>query len=554
MLMTKRAILTGGLAMTLLKDTKELARTFDSFPAAKKLKELAKTPFDLAKNGNLTPERLSKFVAESAGFKFLYGTERVTEETMKALIDLAHEARALEKMEKMQAGEVMNYIAGFPSENREVLHTATRDFFNHPNKAKRAQEAALIARKETDKLKAFLAKIEGEKKFTDLIVVGIGGSDLGPRANYMALEHLKKAGKNIFFIGNIDPDTAASCLKQANLQKSLVLTISKTGTTLETTVNEEFVRDYYKKAGLKPEEHFIAITGEGSPLDDKKKYLEAFHTWDWVGGRFSTTSMIGGFLIAFACGFDVYWEFLRGASAMDKAALSKDVAHNIPLLGALLGIWNRNFLGLETLAVIPYSEALRRYPAHIQQVDMESNGKHVDQHGRFVDFQTGPIVFGEPGTSAQHSFYQLIHQGTTPVPLELIGFQKSQLENDFTYKGTTSQEKLLANLFAQAIALATGQKSDNPNKDFAGNRPSHMLLAKQLTPYALGALLAYYEHKIAFQGFVWQTNSFDQEGVQLGKVLATKIIDRFAARHDPKIKTSQAFPLGDAFINQLDSL
>lgn len=540
--------------MTLLKDAEVRVPTFNSLKATQRLKELAKHPFDLTKEGNLTPQRLSKFIAESAGYKMLYGTERITEETMQALVELAHEAKALEKMEKVQSGEVMNFINGFPCENRQTLHTATRDFFDSPNKSKKAQEAAATARRETDKLKAFLAKIDKEKQFTDLLVIGIGGSDLGPRANYMAVKHLQRPGVNIHFIGNIDPDTAAAALKKTNLKKSLVVTISKTGTTLETAVNEELVRDYFRKAGLKPEEQFISITGEGSPLDDKKKYLEVFHTWDWVGGRFSASSLIGGFLMAFACGFDVYWEFLRGASAMDKAALNQDISHNLPLLGALLGIWNRNFLNLETLAIIPYSQALRRYAAHIQQVDMESNGKHIDQDGNFVNYQTGPIIFGEPGTSAQHSFYQLIHQGTTPVPLELIGFRQSQYQQDLNINGTTSQEKLLANLFAQAIALATGQKSDNPNKDFAGNRPSHMILGKQLTPYALGALLAYFEHKIAFQGFIWHINSFDQEGVQLGKVLANKIIDRFAAKHDQGKGSSQPYPLGDTFIKHLEAL
>lgn len=540
--------------MTLLNDPKVKVTTFNNLKATQKLKELAKHPFDLTKPGNLNAQRLGKFTAASAGYKMLYGTERITEETMQALMDLAHETKALEKMEKTQAGEVMNFIEGYPSEQRQTLHTAVRDFFDNPNPSKKAQEATQIARKEVEKLKAFLQKIDQEKKFTDLLVIGIGGSDLGPRANYMALKHLQRPGVNINFIGNIDPDTAAAALKKTDLKKTLVVTISKTGTTLETAVNEELVRDHFKKAGLKPEEQFIAITGEGSPLDDKKKYLETFHTWDWVGGRFSTASLIGGFLIAFAFGFDVYWEYLRGANAMDKAALNKDLDQNLPLLGALLGIWNRNFLNMETLAIIPYSQGLRRYPAHIQQVDMESNGKHIDQYGKVVDFQTGPIVFGEPGTSAQHSFYQLIHQGTIPIPLELIGFLETQYNQDFDFQGTTSQEKLLANMFAQAIALATGQKTDNPNKDFAGNRPSHILLAKELTPFTLGALLAYYEHKIVFQGFVWHINSFDQEGVQLGKVLATKIIERFAVRKDPSKGSSAPYELGDAFLKQLDTL
>lgn len=540
--------------MTLLKEAAVRTGVFNNLKATQKLKELAKHPFDLTKEGNLTAQRIGKFVAESAGYRLLYGTERISEETMQCLIDLAHEAKALEKMERMQNGEIANYIENYPSENRAALHTATRDFFDNPNDSPIAQEKAQQARKETEKLKAFLAKIEKEKNYTDLILIGIGGSDLGPRANYLAIEHLKKPNVNVHFIANIDPDAAAIAFKNIPLEKTLVVTISKTGSTLETTVNEELARAHFKKAGLKPEEQFIAITGEGSPLDDKKKYLEVFHTWDWVGGRYSTSSLIGGFLIAFTCGFDVYWEFLRGANAMDKAALNKDLNKNLPLLSALIGIWNRNFLKLETLAIIPYNQALYRYPAHIQQVDMESNGKHIDQQGHFVDFQTGPIIFGEPGTNAQHSFYQLIHQGTTPVPLELIGFLESQYKEDSIFNGTTSQEKLLANLIAQSIALATGQKNENPNKDFPGNRPNHLLLAKQLTPFTLGALLAYYEHKIAFQGFIWHINSFDQEGVQLGKVLATKIIGLFANARGHGASSTGPYPLGDAFLKQLDTL
>lgn len=284
-------------------------------------------------------------------------------------------------------------------------------------------------------------------------------------------------------------------------------------------------------------------------MDDRKRYLESFYIWDWIGGRYSTTSMVGGVMLSFAFGFDVYWDFLRGANAMDKQALNRDFNQNVPLLGALLSVWNRSFLHYPTLALIPYSQALSRYSAHIQQVEMESNGKHIDQGGRQVDFPTGPVIWGEPGTNAQHSFYQLIHQGTDIIPLEFVGFKYSQNGADSQWKGTTLQQKLLSNLFAQAIALAVGQKSDNPNQQFKGNRPSHILLGKQLTPYSLGALLGYFEHKVAFEGFLWGINSFDQEGVQLGKVLAKKLIDRFA---DPK--TSEPYPLGDAFLKQLDTI
>lgn len=529
------------------------ALKFDTYPSVPVLKELAKHPFDLTKEGNLSPERIGRFVGESAGYRLLYGTERIDDNTMKSLQNLAKEADVLDKMHKMQSGEITNFIRNFPSENRPVLHTALRDFWENPNTSKVAKEAAELARKECEKLKQFISKIDKENHFTDLIMIAIGGSDLGPRAHYVALQHLQKPGRRVFFISNVDPDDAAAVLRQANLKKSLVVCVSKSGETLETQTNEEFVRDRFAKAGLKPEEHFIAVTSKGSPMDNPQRYLATFHMWDWVGGRFSTTSMVGGVVLSFAFGFDVYWEMLRGANAMDKAALNPEMVHNLPLLGAMLGIWNRNFLHHPILAIVPYSQGLLRYAAHIQQVDMESNGKRIDHEGQAVDFDTGPIIFGEPGTNAQHSYYQLIHQGTTVVPLEFVGYRLSQYHDDFNWKNTNSQEKLLSNLFAQAIALAQGKNDSNPNKVFPGNRPSHILLGKELTPFSLGALLSYFENKIAFQGFVWDINSFDQEGVQLGKVLANKIIDRFAAAKDPRGK-HESFPLGDAYLKQLETL
>lgn len=518
---------------------------FNHYSSAIHLKDLAKKPFDLTVPGQLTAERLKKFRIKACGYHLLYGTERITSEVVKTLCLLAEEAQVSKKMAAMQAGEVVNEIEGYPSEKRAVLHTATRDFFEQPNPSPEAKKATALAYKEIEKLKKFIHELEKEGEFTDLVTIGIGGSDLGPRAHYIALEHLRKGNKKVHFICNVDPDDAASVMRDLDLKKTLVVIVSKTGTTLETTANEAFVKDYFLKAKLSPANHFISISMSGSPLDDPTQYRACFHIWDWVGGRFSTTSMVGGLLLAFAFGFDVYWEFLKGANAMDKSVLQSDPMQNLPLFAALLGIWNRNFCHHATLAIIPYSQALLRFPAHIQQLDMESNGKRVDKQGIPVDYDTGPIIWGEPGTNAQHSFYQLIHQGTTIVPLEFIGFGESQMGQDLTFEGTTSQEKLLANLFAQMIALATGQTNDNPNKVFPGNRPSHLLLGEKLTPFALGVLLAFYEHKIAFQGFIWNINSFDQEGVQLGKVLANQIIERFV---HPEGK---AFPLADALLETL---
>jgi glucose-6-phosphate isomerase len=521
---------------------------FLSCSAVKKLKQLAQNPLDLSKPHVLTPERISRFYAEGCGFKLLYGTEKVTDEVMQALQELADETQALAKMQRMQNGEVINYIENYPSENRAVLHTATRDFFEDPNPSQAARQAAQEARQEVEKLRSFMAKVDTEKKFTEMIMVAMGGSDLGPRANYFALEYLHKPERKVHFISNVDPDDVLRALQQADLKRSLVLVVSKSGTTLETFANEEFVREYFRGHGLNPKEHFIAVTCPGTPMDDPNKYLEIFHMWEWIGGRFSTSSMSGAVLLAFAFGFDVYWEFLQGAHAMDRLALNPSLHQNLPLLAALLGIWNRNFLHYPTFALIPYSQALFRYPAHLQQVAMESNGKRIDQQGNSVAFETGPVVWGEPGTSAQHSFFQLIHQGTDLIPVQMIGFVENQRGKDVKVEGTTSQEKLLANLFAQALSLATGQASDNPNKFFPGNRPAHILLAQKLTPFIAGALLAFYEHMIAFQGFIWGINSFDQEGVQLGKVLANQILTRFSK------KESKSYPLGDAFLQHLDTL
>ncbi|HRD56359.1 MAG TPA: glucose-6-phosphate isomerase, partial [Parachlamydiaceae bacterium] len=399
--------------------------SFSKTKAFKKLSELAQKPFDLTAPNALSKERIAAYTAKSPEYILNYATERVDEATIKALDELGQEAEALKKMRACQSGEVLNKIEGYPSESRAVLHTATRDFFEKPQTAKPAKEAADFCKKELDKLEKFIHLAE-EKKYTDLILIGIGGSELGPKANYQALCYLQRPGINIFFLANVDPDDAAQILKKCDLKKCLVAVVSKSGNTLETLTNELFVKRHFLDAGLDPKKHFIAITSPNSPMDDKSLYLEVFYLLDSVGGRYSSTSMVGGVLLAFAFGFEVFVQFLKGANAMDKVALKEDLNQNLPLLSALLGIWNRNFLNCPTLAIIPYSHALDRFPAHIQQLDMESNGKHIDRFGKIVDFKTGPIIWGEPGTNAQHSFYQLIHQGTDIIPLEFIGFRKSQ--------------------------------------------------------------------------------------------------------------------------------
>lgn len=514
---------------------------FTQYSAYQRLKARAQQSPDLRAEGFLTPERIKRYQVSACGFKLLYGCERVDPEVMEALFALAKEAQLPEKMEAMQSGEVINRIEGYESEERSVLHTAMRDFFDKPNCGKAAQAATKDAKAELDKLEAFVKKEGG--RFRYLIQIGIGGSELGPKALQMAAAAYMEKGKKVFFVSNVDPDDMAHVMDQVQLDETLVITVSKSGGTLETLTNEAFARSYFEKAGIDTKKHFVAVTGQGSPMDDPSRYFRSFYIWDFVGGRYSATSMVGGVMLALALGFENYVSILQGAHAMDLHARTAKMEENLPLISALLGIWNRNFLGFHTCAIIPYSQALLRFPAHLQQCDMESNGKHIDTKGVRVSFETGPVIWGEPGTNGQHSFYQLIHQGTDIVPLEFIGFCKSQYGKDLEVQGTDSQHKLLANLFAQAVALALGQKSDNPNKTFEGNRPSRMLLGQRLDPFHLGALLAYYEHKVAFQGFAWGINSFDQEGVQLGKKLATKVIELFEGKGD--------FPLGQAFIDEM---
>jgi len=515
-------------------------------PVYEKLMKLAREPYDLTVPGAVSPDRIAAYKASAVGFDLLYSTQRVDDAVLTALQQLADQSGAVDQFLAMKRGAVMNRIEGFESENRQVLHTACRDIFKDvPYNV----EASLQAKQQLENLKNFLAGLDsGEistgqgERFTDYINIGIGGSDLGPRALYLALSAYARKNKRVHFISNVDPDDAAAILKKVDLSRTLVGVVSKSGTTLETLTNEEMVRTAYKQAGLDSRQHFVAITGQGSPMDNPEKYLHSFHMYDYIGGRYSATSMVGAVMLGFGLGFEAFTEILRGAHAMDLAAEEKDIRKNPPLLLALLGIWNHNFLDCQTLAVLPYSQALLRFPAHLQQCDMESNGKSVTRNGENVAYATGPIVWGEPGTNGQHAFYQLLHQGTTVVPTEFIGFRKNQYDLDLEIEGTTSQEKLIANLLAQVLALATGKKAENPNRFFAGNRPSSILIADKLDPFTMGSLLAMYEAKIVLQGFIWNINSFDQEGVQLGKVLAKRFLDHFNTGRQGQAKDRSTYP------------
>jgi glucose-6-phosphate isomerase len=326
------------------------------------------------------------------------------------------------------------------------------------------------------------------------------------------------------FISNVDPDDAAAVLNSIDVEHSLFVLVSKSGTTLETLTNESFVKDALKNAGLEASRHMIAVTSETSPLAKSDDYLAAFFMDDYIGGRFSSTSGVGGAVLSLAFGPEVFARFLNGAAEEDRLAKNKDMFANPAMLDALIGVYERNVLGYQNTAVLPYSQALSRFPAHLQQLDMESNGKSVNRFGQPVSYSTGPVIFGEPGTNGQHSFYQLLHQGTDIIPLQFVGFRNGQMGQDVVIQNSTSQQKLCANVAAQIVAFACGKEDEDRNKNFQGGRPSSIIIGDQLTPEALGALLSHFENKVMYQGFVWNINSFDQEGVQLGKVLAKKVL------------------------------
>lgn len=501
---------------------------FTKLQAVQRLNILAQTPYDLTAAYGLTAQRLSAFKVSMCGYDCLYGTQRVSEEVVDALQALADEAGLVEALTAMQTGAVLNRIEGYACENRQVLHTASRDVFAEPPMA---PAATAKAKSELAKLRTFLDHLadgtlvnQAGKPFTTMVQVGIGGSDLGPRALYLALKAYSLPGRSARFIANVDPDDTADILRGLDLSTTLFNVVSKSGTTLETLTNERLIRQALIEAGLDPARHVLAVTGEGGPMDDPARYLRSFYMEDYIGGRYSATSVVGTVTLGFVLGFSAVMELLQGAHEVDRAVLDPRIRVNIPLLLAMLGIWNHNFLGHATVAVLPYSQALLRFPAHLQQCDMESNGKSVTRQGNKVSWQTGPVVWGEPGTNGQHAFYQLIHQGTEVVPVEFIGYRHSQYGEDLKVEDTTSQQKLMANMLAQSLALALGKQDENPARFFPGNRPNVVLVADRLTPKTMGALLAIYEHKIAFQGFCWHINSFDQEGVQLGKVLAQRLL------------------------------
>ena len=483
-----------------------------------------------AMTGETGAKRVLKYSVNMAGnMAYNYAAKQVDDDILSTLSALAKEAQLSEKFQALYNGDVIN-----TGENRLVLHHLTRGQLGDTVIADGVDKRVFYV-KQQERIAEFANQVhsgqitnaDGEQ-FTTVVQIGIGGSDLGPRAMYLALENWAKANQTFKmeakFISNVDPDDAAAVLSSVDVAHSLFVLVSKSGTTLETLTNESFVKDALKKAGLDAAKHMIAVTSETSPLAKSEDYLTAFYMDDYIGGRYSSTSAVGGAVLSLAFGPEVFAQFLEGAAAEDKLAAGEDVMSNPDMLDALIGFYERNILGYPSTAVLPYSQALSRFPAHLQQADMESNGKSVNRFGESINYVTGPVIFGEPGTNGQHSFYQLLHQGTDIIPLQFVGFKNSQIGTDVDIQGSTSQQKLCANVAAQIIAFACGKEDENRNKNFEGGRPSSIIIGDKLTPASLGALLAHFENKIMFQGFLWNVNSFDQEGVQLGKVLAKKVL------------------------------
>lgn len=479
------------------------------------------------------PERSSEFSIEFESLYFDYSKNLITSKTMDLLFDLAEKRNLSVEIKRMFTGDKIN-----ETENRAVLHTALR---NTSSKSVFYDSFDVMPdiKSVLNKMKTFSDRVR-TKKFTgytgktiDTIVnIGIGGSDLGPVMVTEALKFYCDDSINLYFVSNVDATHLSEVLKVINPESSMFIIASKTFTTQETMTNAASAKSWFLSNGGKQQDialHFAALSTNTEAVQDFGIDIEnMFEFWDWVGGRYSLTSAIG-LSIMIGIGYNNFMDLLQGFHDMDMHFLNADLRKNIPVIMALLGIWYNNFFACESHAILPYDQYLHRFPAYFQQGDMESNGKYVDKQGKPVDYQTGPIIWGEPGTNGQHAFYQLIHQGTKIIPADFIGFC-----NSLNPLGD-HHNKLMANFFAQTEALAFGKTSDEvreegvesslvPHKTFQGNRPTNSILCSSLTPHTLGMLIAMYEHKIFTQGVIWNIYSFDQWGVELGKVLAKKVL------------------------------
>src|SRR6266700_2416459 len=490
------------------------------------------------------PGRGERLTAEAAGLYLDYSKNRVTDETMRLLISLAHESSLEERRDMMLRGERINV-----SEHRPVLHVALRTPKGSSLVVDGVDVVAQV-HEVLDRMSDFAHRVRsgGWKGFTgraikNVVNVGIGGSDLGPVMAYEALRHYSRRDLTFRFVSNVDSTDFVEATRDLSADETLFIISSKTFGTLETLTNARSARDWVVGA-LGSEEavarHFVAVSTNAERVSEFGiDTANMFGFWDWVGGRYSMDSAIG-LSTMLAVGPDHFRAMLRGFHAMDEHFRTAPFARNLPVLMGLLAIWYNNFFGAQTIGVFPYEQYLKRFPAYLQQLTMESNGKHVTLDGTCVDYQTGPIVWGEPGTNGQHSFYQLIHQGTKLIPCDFIGF--CQTLNPLG----RHHDLLMANFFAQTEALAFGKTAEEVAKDgvadfqvanrtFEGNRPTNTLLADRLTPETLGKFIALYEHKVFTQGTIWNINSFDQWGVELGKALANRIIPELESAEEPQL-------------------
>ena len=501
--------------------------------------QFAQNDFELRTLFQYNPERFDQFSVKRQDYLFDYSKNLIDKKTFDLLQNLAEECDLKSAIKAMFSGEKIN-----ETEGRAVLHTALRDFSDKEILVDGENIKPGIKRV-LNQMKTFSEKIiSGEhkgfsgKEITDVVNIGIGGSDLGPVMVCSALKHFKTR-LDLHFVSNVDGNHIAEVTKNLNPETTLFIIASKTFTTQETMTNAESAKDWFLKAGKQEDvaKHFVALS---TNIEAVKKFGIAeeniFEFWDWVGGRYSLWSAIG-LSIVLSVGYENFEQLLKGAHETDVHFQTADFTENVPVIMALTGIWYRNFFDAETYAILPYSQYLDRFAAYLQQGDMESNGKCVDRNGEFVEYETGPIIWGEPGTNGQHAFYQLIHQGTELIPADFIAYAKScNVVSDH-------QDKLLANFFAQTEALAFGKTEEEARaeleksglseeevnrlvnyKVFHGNTPTNSLIFNELTPYSLGQLIALYEHKIFVQGIIWNIFSFDQFGVELGKVLAGKVL------------------------------
>jgi glucose-6-phosphate isomerase len=455
------------------------------------------------------PSRGQRFVAEGAGLYLDYSKHRVTGETLGRLIALAEDCGLRGRIDAMFRGDHINV-----TEDRAAWHTQLRAGTN-------PEVEAVLAH-----MSEFANKMRSQSKIRNFVNIGIGGSDLGPVMAYEALKFYTRREFTFRFVSNVDGTDFVENTRDLKPEETMFIVASKTFTTQETMTNAEAARQWILSAGLSVSEHFVAVsTAEQEVRKFGIDVNNMFPFWDWVGGRYSMDSAIG-LSTMIAIGPDQFREMLAGFRNMDEHFRTAPFEQNLPVLMGLLVVWYNNFFGFQTVAVLPYDQYLKRFPAYLQQLTMESNGKRVTFRGEPVNYQTGAVFWGEPGTNGQHSFYQLIHQGTKIVPCDFIGFLKTLNPLD------RQHDLLMANLFAQSQALAFGQDSDQPQRVFPGNRPSSTILADKLTPGILGSLVALYEHSVFTQAAIWEINPFDQFGVELGKVLAKRIVPALRGEAD----------------------